>query len=527
MNLPLIPYICHFRTLKIADIDVQLMATFLSKQSSKELKAVARRDPGSLWGSCATYLALSNTTTTRNFLYLMYKKDRGGVKTLQCEQRLHCICRQKADPQKPMIQCRQCEEQYHYSCVGYDTTTARDYDCALCLNGVCNDASSNQVQTKGCKSANALPEVKTNLHLKLEDATTRDDELQVISGVLKSGGGVVDCCSDSEMAEKTENGIDPGKKSKRYNTRSGHRKMITDVLSSDQTSSTAASTSTIERHDKELKEKCYCICRRPNDPKRPMVECATCGEWYHFTCVGYKPTPRKNKVDYTCKLCIQNIDKNTVSPPNDIQTGSYEPLGLSCSSKIVKNGETSIKANETNKNKPINICTVFKDTTCISPHDDIHQTGRYEPLDLPYSSKIVTVGETSLKANATNKNQQIDINTNNNTHFSTGNDTPVKALTNNEAIKDVVIGVLRKLKHIFPQHILRLLYNSLIHPYLTSIYSLNLWGFKHKRITILQKKTLRIPYISHSTPPFKELKIPMLKDLYTIQLYKTYYKNIQ
>ena len=34
------------------------------------------------------------------------------------------------------------------------------------------------------------------------------------------------------------------------------------------------------------------------------------------------------------------------------------------------------------------------------------------------------------------------------------------------------------------------------------------------------------PYISHSTSAFKELKIPMLKDLYTIQLYKIYYKNI-
>ena len=49
-----------------------------------------------------------------------------------------------------------------------------------------------------------------------------------------------------------------------------------------------------------------------------------------------------------------------------------------------------------------------------------------------------------------------------------------------------VIGVLRKLKRIFPQYILRLLHNSLIHPHL--IYGLNLWGFKHKRITILQKK---------------------------------------
>ena len=43
-----------------------------------------------------------------------------------------------------------------------------------------------------------------------------------------------------------------------------------------------------------------------------------------------------------------------------------------------------------------------------------------------------------------------------------------------------VIGVLRKLKHIFPQHILRLIYNSLIHPHL--IYGLNLWGFKHNTI---------------------------------------------
>ena len=91
-----------------------------------------------------------------------------------------------------------------------------------------------------------------------------------------------------------------------------------------------------------------------------------------------------------------------------------------------------------------------------------------------------------------------------------------------------VIGVLRKLKSIFPQHILRLIYNSLIHSHL--IYGLNLWGFKHKRITILQKKTIRIlpfrPYISHSTSAFKELKVPMLKDLYIIQLYRIYYKNI-
>ena len=57
-----------------------------------------------------------------------------------------------------------------------------------------------------------------------------------------------------------------------------------------------------------------------------------------------------------------------------------------------------------------------------------------------------------------------------------------------------VIGVLRKLKHIFPQHILRLIYNSLIHPYL--IYGLTLWGFKHKCIYYITEKSYKNTCIS-------------------------------
>ena len=86
-------------------------------------------------------------------------------------------------------------------------------------------------------------------------------------------------------------------------------------------------------------------------------------------------------------------------------------------------------------------------------------------------------------------------------------------------------------RNIFPQHILRLIYNAFIYCiYSHLIYGLNFWGFIHKRITILQKKAIRIlafrPYIPHSPSAFKELKISMLKDLYTIQLYKIYYKYI-
>ena len=90
-----------------------------------------------------------------------------------------------------------------------------------------------------------------------------------------------------------------------------------------------------------------------------------------------------------------------------------------------------------------------------------------------------------------------------------------------------VIGVLNKLKHIFPQHTLFTIYNCFIQPHL--IYGLYLWGLNCKRLKLLQKKTVRIlafrPYISHSTPIFKDLKILQLKDLYTMQLYKFYYKS--
>ena len=62
-----------------------------------------------------------------------------------------------------------------------------------------------------------------------------------------------------------------------------------------------------------------------------------------------------------------------------------------------------------------------------------------------------------------------------------------------------VIGVLNKLKHIFPQHILLTIYNSLIQSHL--IYGLYLWGLNCKNLKILQKKAVRIlafkPYISH------------------------------
>lgn len=87
-------------------------------------------------------------------------------------------------------------------------------------------------------------------------------------------------------------------------------------------------------------------------------------------------------------------------------------------------------------------------------------------------------------------------------------------------------GMLRKLQHIFPPRILITIYNSLIHSHM--LYGLILWGFKSEIIYKLQKRAIRIlafqPYISHTTPQFKQLKILQIHDLYKLQLYKFYFK---
>ena len=53
-----------------------------------------------------------------------------------------------------------------------------------------------------------------------------------------------------------------------------------------------------------------------------------------------------------------------------------------------------------------------------------------------------------------------------------------------------VIGVLDKLKYIFPAYLLRTIYNSLILPHLN--YSLHVWGTQCPNIELLQKKAVRV-----------------------------------
>ena len=87
-------------------------------------------------------------------------------------------------------------------------------------------------------------------------------------------------------------------------------------------------------------------------------------------------------------------------------------------------------------------------------------------------------------------------------------------------------GVINRLKHTLPLHILRTLYNTLILPHL--YYGLLLWGHDSTRLYKLQKRAIRTitcsKYNAHTDALHKTLNILKLPDMYDLQLYKLYYK---
>ena len=87
------------------------------------------------------------------------------------------------------------------------------------------------------------------------------------------------------------------------------------------------------------------------------------------------------------------------------------------------------------------------------------------------------------------------------------------------------IGILCKLKHFIPLYILKTIYNSLILPQFS--YGILAWGAKHSRLSLLQKKAIRVitnsKYNQHTEPLFKTLNILKIEDMYKSCIYKFYY----
>ena len=90
------------------------------------------------------------------------------------------------------------------------------------------------------------------------------------------------------------------------------------------------------------------------------------------------------------------------------------------------------------------------------------------------------------------------------------------------------IGILNRLKHIFPRKILLMLYNSIVQSHIS--YCISIWGHSPGRIAKLQKKAVRIitnsKYNAHTEPLFKYFNLLNVQDLYILQILKLYYKAV-
>lgn len=94
------------------------------------------------------------------------------------------------------------------------------------------------------------------------------------------------------------------------------------------------------------------------------------------------------------------------------------------------------------------------------------------------------------------------------------------------------LGIMRQVKGFLSRNLLKTLYFSLIHPYLS--YCNIIWGnasnLALNKLTILQKRALRLishsKFRDHTSPLFKQLKILKLSDIYKFQLGQFVYNCI-
>ena len=92
------------------------------------------------------------------------------------------------------------------------------------------------------------------------------------------------------------------------------------------------------------------------------------------------------------------------------------------------------------------------------------------------------------------------------------------------------VGLLYKLSNFFPNNILKIIYSSLIHPYL--IYGIEAWHSTSKNYTnkifVLQKKAVRainhLEYNQHTNDFFKSNQILKLEDQFKLQISKYIYQ---
>lgn len=65
--------------------------------------------------------------------------------------------------------------------------------------------------------------------------------------------------------------------------------------------------------------KLYCLCKLPHDGERPMLQCDSCRDWFHWDCVGLTPPGDDEDdeevapADFQCPSCCLKVHTFTPS----------------------------------------------------------------------------------------------------------------------------------------------------------------------------------------------------------------------
>ena len=94
------------------------------------------------------------------------------------------------------------------------------------------------------------------------------------------------------------------------------------------------------------------------------------------------------------------------------------------------------------------------------------------------------------------------------------------------------VGIMNKVKYVLSHKLLKMLYFSMIHPYLN--YCIIIWGNASlvalKKLTILQKRAIRLitgsKYLDHTNILFKKCQILKLSDLYNFHVNQFVYLSL-
>jgi hypothetical protein len=103
-------------------------------------------------------------------------------------------------------------------------------------------------------------------------------------------------------------------------------------------------------------------------------------------------------------------------------------------------------------------------------------------------------------------------------------------LKNNQISKN--LAIISRMKHILPSETIKTLYHAIIYPYMS--YGIVAWGNtctrELARMSKLQKRAIRLiansKYNAHTSPSFKKYKLLTIKDIYSSQCCKIYWKRL-